>query len=264
MAFTLTRDELIRCGTQVQELRLPSVASLYGVHSDKLRPAELLGSGTFIQHRNDIFLLTAMHVLEQSQNYAHVFHDVGGDGENMVPFRDGWTGWNDGNGDLALWSCFREFFDESHVRPVPLVEPFGFTDASDDAFFIASGWPQDQALALPAIREYRTTLHTVMGKTVKLDNLPDHCFAFDCANDIRYYGMSGSAVWNLNLHRCRTAEEWTPQMSTFAGVVTRWDDKKGLIIATQAESVKRFLSGAIERLRMQWKHGEAGDEQEPS
>lgn len=74
--------------------------------------------------------------------------------------------------------------------------------------------------------------------------------------------MSGSAVWNLNLHRCRTAGEWTPQMSTFAGVVTRWDKEEGIIIATQAEVVKKFLSGAIERLRSQWKQDETGGEHE--
>ena len=261
MVFTLTRDELMQGGQQVQELRLPSVASLYGVHSNQSNPAELLGSGTFIQHRNDIFVLTAMHVVEQSQRYAYVFHDVGGDGENMIPCRAGWTGWNQGAGDLALWGCFREGFDASRLRPVPLVQPFGFTNVRDDAFFTASGWPQDQARSLPFIREYRTTLHTVIGKTVLRNNIPDHCFAFDCANNIRYFGMSGSAVWNLNLHQCRTAGEWTPQMSTFAGVVIQWN-KEGFIIATQAEIVKKFLSGAIEQLRSQWKQGETSDEQE--
>ncbi len=265
MAFTLTPDEVIQCGQQVRELRLPSVASLYGVHKDKLRPAKLLGSGTFIQHRDDIFILTAMHVVKESQRYAHVLHDVGGDGENMIPCRDGWTGWDEGTGDLALWGCFREGFDGSSLRPVPLVEPFGSTDASDDALFIASGYPEDQSLSLPFIREYRTRLHTAMGKTVSRNGIPDHCFAFECANNIRYAGMSGSGVWNLNLHRCRTAGEWTPQMSTFGGVAIQWNTQ-GFIIATQAEIVKRFLSGAsgaIERLRTQWKQDEANDAQEP-
>ncbi len=254
MAFILTQEELVQCGQQVQALRLPSVASLYGVYRDQLRPAELLGSGTFVQHRDDIYVLTAMHVVEKSKTYAHILHDVGGDGENMIPCKAGWTGWGDQAGDLALWGCFREAFDKSRLRPIPLVEPFGITDACDGAFFIASGWPQDLALSLPAVREYRTTLHTVMGKRVSRKNIPDHCFAFDCANNIRYYGMSGSAVWNLNLHRCRTAGEWTPQMSTFAGVVILWDEE-GFIIATQAEIVKRFLPGAIEQLRTQWKQG---------
>ena len=263
MAFTLSRDELMTCGEQVQDLRLPSVASIYGVHGDRSRPAELLGSGTFIQHRDDIFVLTAKHVVEQSQKYANVLHDVGGNGELMVPFRNGWKGWNQEKGDLALWGCFHELLDASSVQPVPFVEPFGFTDASNDAFFIASGWPEELALAMPAAHEYRTTLHTVMGKTVALDDIPEHCFAFDCANDTRYFGMSGAAVWNLNLHRCRTAEEWTPQMSTFAGVVTRWDETEGLIIATKAELVREFLSSAIESLRTQWKQIKVNDEQKP-
>ncbi len=253
MAYKLTRDELIRRGQRVQELRFPSVASLYGVHKDKTRPAKSLGTGTFIRHRGDVFVLTAMHVVENSQKYAYVLHDVGGDGEHMVPFRLGWTGRKQAEGDLALWGCFAEFFETSNRKPMPLVEPFGHTDASDDAFFIATGWPADQAVALPHVREYRTTLHTVMGKTVVGDDIPAQSFAFNCANNIRYFGMSGSAVWNLNLHRCTNAEDWTPQMSTFAGVATRWDKDNGLIIATRAEVVKDFLSGAIERLRNQWK-----------
>lgn len=260
MAFTLTRNELVRCGQQVQELRLQSVASLYGVDRCQSRPAQLLGSGTFVRHHDDIFVLTAMHVVENSKQYAYVFHDVGGDGESMIPFRAGWTGWSHETGDLALWGCFHQAFDKSSLRPMPLVEPFGITDACDDAFFIASGWPEEQALSLPAIREYRTTLHTVMGKMAPRKNIPDHCFAFDCANDISYRGMSGSAVWNLNLHRCRVAREWTPQMSSFAGVVIQWDTE-GFIIATQAEIVKRFLPGAIKQLRTQWKQGMANDDQ---
>lgn len=253
MAYKLTRDELIRRGQRVQELRFPSVASLYGVHKDKTRPAKLLGTGTFIRHRQDVFVLTAMHVVENSRKYAHVLHDVGGDEELMVPCRSGWTGWKQATEDLALWGCFPEFFETSKRQPLPFVEPFGHTDASDDAFFIASGWPADQAVAFPYLRRYGTKLHTVMGKTVVRDDMPTEYFAFDCANNIRYYGMSGSAVWNLNLHRCTSAEDWTPQRSTFAGVATRWDKDNGLIIAARAEKVKEFLSGAIEQLRNQWK-----------
>lgn len=253
MPFALSRSQLIQCGERVRDLRLPNVASLYGVHQDHTRAAEFLGTGTFVQHRDDVFVLTAMHVVRESQKYAHVFHDVGGDGENMVPFRSGWTGWKEVSTDLALWGCFRELFETSSLRPLPLIEPFGVTDANKDAFFVASGWPGDLEFPLPHVREYRTTLHTVMGKTVMRNEIPKQSFAFDCANDIRYFGMSGSAVWNLNLHRCTTLKDWTPNMSTFAGVVIRWNEDEGLIIATRAEIVKSFLSGAIERLRTQWK-----------
>jgi len=228
-----------------------------------MRPAELLGSGIYVQHREDIFLLTAMHVVKDSHNYAYVFHDVGGNGEPMCPTREGWTGWDEGTGDLALWGCFAELFSESELRPFPLLEPFGATDDHNDAFFVASGWPGDQTMAIPHAREYRSTLHTVMGKTVQRSGLDAYSFAFDCANDIRYYGMSGSPVWNLNLHRCVDANEWTPEMSSFAGIVTQWDKSNGLIIATRAESVKRFIGGAIERLRSQWRMTETDRQDTP-
>ena len=256
MPYKLTRDEVISRGQRVQELRQPSVASLYGVYDAKRGHAELLGTGIYFQHREDVFLLTAMHVVKNSEKYEYVFHDVGGNGEKMFPLRSNWTGWNEGSGDLALWGCFAEVFTASELRPLPLVEPFGVTDDRNDAVFIASGWPGDQATALPYAREYLTRLHSVMGKTVLCSELDCHSFAFNCANDIRYHGMSGSAVWNLNLHRCEDANQWTPEMSSFAGVVTRWDQKNALIIATRAETVKRFLSAAIEPLRNQWQTAE--------
>lgn len=253
MAYKLTRDEMIKRGKQVEKLRFPTVASLYGIQNDPTRPAELLGTGTYIQHRKDVFVLTAMHVVKNSQKYKYVFHDGGGQGEKMVPCRSGWTGTNNASEDLALWGCFPELFETSNKRPLLLVKPFGVTDSSDDAFFIASGWPAEQAISLHHIREYRTALHTIMGKAVDVGNIPARSFAFNCANNINYSGMSGSPVWNLKFHRCSTAEDWTPQMSTFAGVVTRWDKASGLIFATRAEAVKAFLSVAIERLRNQWK-----------
>lgn len=249
MLFALSRSQLIQRGERVRAFRLPNVASLYGVHQDRARPAELLGTGTFVQHRDDVFVLTAMHVVKESKKYAYVFHDLGGDGENMIPCRSGWTGLEGESGDLALWGCFPEPFKASGPRPLPFVEPFGVTDASEDAFFIASGWPEALATPFPYLRKYLTKLHTIMGKAIVHDDIPARSFAFTCANDIPYFGMSGSAVWNLNLHLCKNAEDWTPQMSTFAGVVVGWMKEKGLIIATRAEVVKDFLSGAIERLR---------------
>jgi len=255
MTFELTRNELIQCGKKVKELRLRSVASIYGVYRDKSRPAKLLGSGTFIQHCEDIFVLTAIHVVEDYRKFEHVFHDVGGNGEQMFPFREGWHGWEQKDGDLALWGCYREIIDDSNIQPIQVVEPFGVTGVCDNAFFITSGYPGSQAFSLPIVREYRTTLHTVMGKFASLSNIPGHCFAFDCANDIKYFGMSGAAVWNLNLHKCTDFSKWIPEMSTFAGVTIQWDNKKGYILATQAEVVKKFLSSSIKQLRKQWEQG---------
>lgn len=254
MAFKLSREELMKCGEMVRELHLPSVASLYGVFKDRLKPAKLSGSGTFVQHRDDIFVLTAIHVVVMSKKFDYVFHDIGGNGENMFPFRGNWTGWKEKDGDLALWGCFSENFSNSIIQPLQLVEPFGSTNINNDSFYITTGFPEELSSSLPFMGEYRTTFHTVMGKNVTLKDLPKHCFSFDCANDIKYFGMSGSAVWSLNFHQCRTAGEWKPSMSTFAGVTIRWEPK-GNIIATKAETVKRFLSNGIERLRISWKQG---------
>ncbi|MFC1684921.1 hypothetical protein ACFL0R_05570 [Pseudomonadota bacterium] len=249
MMVTLTKDKLLEIGEQVQDFRLPSITALYGIHKDRTRPAELLGSGTFVQHKDDVFVLTAYHVVKNSSKYEYILHPVGGGGENMFPLRGDWTGWPEEDGDLALWGCFRERIDTSPIQPIQIVEPFGITNARKNAFFITSGYPADKAWSLPFAREYYTMLHTVMGDAALPDDIPGHCFAINCANDIRYFGMSGSAVWNLNLHRCRTVEEWSPQMSTFAGVTTRWNADEGLLIATKAEVTKEFLCGAIESLR---------------
>ena len=252
MASNTSADEIKRYGKQVRDFRHPSVAAIYGIHADKTRPADLLGTGTFIQHRDDFFVLTAKHVVENSHNYAHVFHSVNGKGDLTVPFRLGWTGFAQDDGDLALWGCFAEFVEKSRIQSVPIVEPFGTTDDCEDAVFMASGWPGEKALLLHYMREYRISMHTVMGRTLRCDGIPPECFAFSCVNDISYGGMSGSAVWNMNFHRCRTAKDWTPQLSTFAGVLTHWNETNAFLLVTRAETVRRFLIGAIEGLRKQW------------
>ena len=256
MASNTSADEIKRYGKQVRDLRYPAIAAVYGIRADKTLPAELLGTGTFIQHRDDYFVLTAKHVVENSRDYAHVFHGVGGVGAKMVPFRSGWTGFGHDDGDLALWGCFAECIEKSTIQPVPIVEPFGTTDDCKGAVFIVSGWPGEKALSLHHLREYRTSLHSSMGRTLRCDGIPPECFAFSCVNDISYEGMSGSAVWNMNFHRCQSAKDWTPQLSTFAGLLTHWDRDNALLLATRAEMVRRFLNGAIERLRKQWSEGD--------
>jgi len=251
MIFDLTSDEIIQRGKLVRELRSPSVASLYGVFKDRSKPADLLGSGTFVQHRDDIFVLTARHVLNDYKKYDYVFHDIGGDGELMYPFKGNWIGWSECKGDLALWGCFGELFDSSKIHPMPLIEPFGSTNEHEDAVFLTSGYPDEKALSLPFAGEYRTALHTAMGKAATLGSNPDHSFSFYCANDIKYFGMSGSGVWNLNLHKCESIADWSPELSTFSGVLIQWV-QNGHLIATKAEVVKKFLSGSIEQLRSQW------------
>lgn len=112
-------------------------------------------------------------------------------------------------------------------------------------------------MSLPFLREYRGSIHTIMGQAINPVNVVDSFdldihFGFNCAGDIKYFGMSGSQVWNLNLHLAAKAEDWRPDWATFAGVVQRWIPSKNCIIATRAEIVKEFLSDAIARLRDQW------------
>lgn len=103
-------------------------------------------------------------------------------------------------------------------------------------------------IPLPVLRQYQTKLHSVAGQ-VYVQNpveLPAHSFAFDCPPLSDFGGMSGSAVWNLNLHRVGQVEAWNPAMSEFAGVVTQADKVKGgFIVATGGNAVRNFLPRAF-------------------
>ena len=243
------REEILARAGEAVELVSRSVAAIYGV---RRRKHDFLGSGTYVRHRKNIYVITAKHVVDRSGSYETVCSDIGGSGERLVPLKSGWTGFREEDGDIALWQCFDEVLEKSDRIPIPLIESFGSPDAHRGTLLMATGYPATRAVSMPFMRVEQLSLHVPVGCAVDGPGLSEFAFAFTCLNDIEYHGMSGSPVWNLNLDSEEDLEGWKPEETTFAGVLTRWDKPSGTLFATKAEALKGFLSGgygAIARLR---------------
>ena len=60
------------------------------------------------------------------------------------------------------------------------------------------------------------------------------------------HGLSGSPVWDTNFRRCMLEErQWPPQESRVTGIVVRWSEATGHLIAVRAEYLREFLLNAL-------------------
>lgn len=59
-------------------------------------------------------------------------------------------------------------------------------------------------------------------------------------------GLSGSTLWNSCFVEAKAlGREWSPELARVAGVVWGWPSGQGVIVATKAEHVRRFLLGTL-------------------
>lgn len=241
----------LKCAEQVKSHRLRSVAALYKVQQD-FRSARLIGTGTYIRHRGQIFILTALHVMDTANDSSwKVMHGAAASAGDGVPLQmepcPVWVGSNP-DFDLAVVACVSKIAGRT-VQPLEIDEFTDFKTPTETEVIFACGWPGVIATPLPFIAEYRTQLLSVIGQVQNEDGIPDQSFTFGCPEFTDYSGMSGSAAWNLNVHLLAQDELWKPEMSELAGIVTQWNFAKGYLIATGAKALNTFLMRAFEKIR---------------
>ena len=144
----ITQEIFLRCVEQVQQFRLGSIASIYRVPVGTLQPAELIGTGTYIQRNGELFILTALHVLTMANDerwgvrHGAAAAAVATD-QPRPPIQMEtclrWVGSNE-SFDLAVAACVSEK-TASVIRPIDLAETT-FRSPEKLNGVVASGWPQ--------------------------------------------------------------------------------------------------------------------------
>lgn len=237
---------------QVKVHRLGAIAALYGVHQEHNRAAQLLGTGTYVKQNDEIYILTARHVMMNGEeNFWGVMHGAAanameGDRVQMEPC-PAWNATNE-SFDLAVVACLTEK-SIGKIRPIEIADSISPSIPINDTAVLACGWPKLMAFPEPFLWQYHTRLHSTSGLVHSRASVKSHSFAFDCAELEDYEGMSGAAVWNLTQDSDSKPAAWTPSMSQLVGIVTRWSQTESYLVATGAKAITTYLPQGINAAR---------------
>ncbi len=208
MSWVISKEKLREIGNLVAKKLIPYCGSVYGVHEDNNEPAVFLGSGTFLKRNGKFFFLTAQHVVYCSDKYAHLF--ISRDNNKlMCPSQGGWVGYEVAESDLAILGCFEELYEDTEVKFLDITkigEPF----LADDALFFTQGFPDQLHISFPFMRQNQSVSLPIIStfkSIIKNKNGDEIMFAISYSHDVNPQGMSGSGVWNLNLHKVNNIKE---------------------------------------------------------
>lgn len=228
--------------------------SIYGTMDYSHVNGNHIGCGTFYKEGADTFMLTAMHVGREADKYHYSMHDRRE--LKSSPFRGQWLGDRQLENDIAIYGCFSEMIEESTI--VPIEENSLLSEVSTNVqgqLFYCQGIPGLDATFLPMMRQFQTVSNPIMGLGLPNDVLeyPDYTFAFQYPRNVKPSGMSGSSVWNTNLHLLNSDVEWSIDTMSFAGVVQKWIPANRCLIVTRADSINNFIPTGRELLRNMWR-----------
>ena len=241
------RSIVERASSEVISARITRID---GIPTGRAAPIRPIGSGTFVRLGEDVFVLTAHHVSTAPGKLDQFTHRLG-DGMTGLPFCGGWVGHPNPDCDLAIWRCFQGVLDEvDDIVPLPAQE-IGCSDLDPSALFMVQGFPARSQVVMPAMRQTHSVADSFIGGLRQPTTSNSEHFAIGYGTGVEAQGLSGSAIWNLGVHRVDDLDNWTPNAVTFSGVAHRWDKVGRTIIGTRSELVRDFLQpAAVQSLAM--------------
>jgi len=249
------KEFLYKVGGQIREYLIKFEGSIYGVKKITRINGKYLGCGTFFKEGDDCFMLTAMHVAQEADKFDYAMHSRRQQ-LNCCPFRGVWLGDRIPETDIAIYGCFAEMIEESNLSPIE--EGALYQTVSKNVqgqLFYCQGIPGADTTFLPMMRQYIFGSHPIMGLGLPSESLenPNYTFSFQYPRGVNPRGMSGSAVWNTNLHLINSEDEWHLDLLTFAGFIQKWIPSKMCLVSTKADSLKSFIPIGRELLRKMWR-----------
>ena len=250
MSWEISKEEIIEIGNLVNVTLSPYCGTVYGVYEDVQKPAIFIGSGTFIRRDHKIYFLTAQHVADCPGNFAQLFISRDNN-KTMCPSQGGWVGYEVPESDLAILECFEELYEDIEVRFLD-IKDIGEPFLANDAIFFSLGFPGELHTSLPHMRLYQSVglpIISTFKRIIKSKDDNEVMYAISYGKEINPKGMSGSGVWNLNLHKLNSLKEWDLSHVTFAGVIQKWNQVKNEFIVTNSKIVSDFLNVGIDRFQ---------------
>ncbi len=245
MPYIISTEKMNKLGNEVAKRVFPFCDSIDGVSKDPKVPPKFIGSGILIKDDDDTFILTAQHVAKSLLQYDYIFHGVNNKGKS-VPAQQSWVGCPINESDIAIIRCFHEFF-ESGTKDFLDINQIRETSL-ENALLFCQGFPGEEQVSIPFLNIVESHSLPFIGKfrgySLNQNKEPIK-FIIEYPSDINPRGMSGSPVWNLNLHNVPKFEDWDYDQITFAGIAQRWIKDSKVLLVTRSSLISKFLPGMI-------------------
>jgi hypothetical protein len=239
-------------GVKLKEITLDNILQIYRVID--INYGTLEGSGTLIEIRNNIYILTANHVLEDfTGNTFAIFRSQG-----SSPFKlSNPVQCIEQPIDLAISRVDSSYLEGSLKRPIKInkfAKEIG--DLEGDILFI-HGFPGEKSryhAFLKGVLSESVPYTTHLLETEDYDHNIHFAIAYDGEGAIDEldrpavlpdpHGYSGSLVWVARV-RDRKFTEWEPGDAEIVGIAHTW--YKNMLICTRVEEIRKFLKQAIHK-----------------
>ena len=214
---------------------------------------ELIGSGAYVEVRDQTFVLTNEHVatkFDGPERPAHQFFKqkqprliTGRFEQNPPPVDAALMPVNN-----AAWQTRGQaksfVIDQICNRHAPftgeMLVILGFSQERSKQFFSTLSTPGLCYICceMKPIDNYDTQF------VFDVDFRPDFCENMSSSHPLpKAHGLSGSVVWNTGFIQSRTnGVKWTPDLAMVTGQVCRWVEDQGRVVATRSEHIKPWLT----------------------
>lgn len=239
----------------------PSIVQVCGNFDEET--GELLGTGTFFELRNSLYLLTAQHVAGElytvtkngDRKYAAGLSHSVGNNQRMKWFPNPWITWNPPQ-DIAVTRLDRMVLEGADCVALK-ADTLALNSKAldhDDIYFV-HGWPGKQSHFTTFFERGVLSRSLPYGgwlETAKLSS-----FDYSTHFPITYppdelidengkpttlpdpHGLSGSVLWKTN--RNGSGDSWTPEMARVVGLVQGFNHDWKCLVVTRIEYVKGLL-----------------------
>jgi len=235
----------------------PYIASI----SRELEPnvGEHLGSGLYLDLRGETYILTNEHVARAINETSLAHQLLQGEGATRVmnPVQVAQHPY-----DMALTRIEWEvWLDKKNVRLALNASRIASRHAPEESdFLFMLGYSGQRSYFSPSFDTLVTkgTPYLTQESKTPPEGLSNMCFAIPYLPELAKslsprgaglpdpHGFSGTPVWDTNFRRCMLNEQqWAPEESRVTGIIIRWSEVTGHLIAVRVEFIREFLLYAL-------------------
>lgn len=245
----LPEDKLKKIGDKATNYLFPFLTTITGVIKDNSVAPKYIGTGVYIKYNGYIYIASARHVADNLTKFSYLFYGAGNKG---YPIQGHWVSTTVADADFGVMGCFEESLTIQE-KVLNYDDAIFSSNHSQDAYYLITGFPGKLHTQLDFINTHQHGGNSVISILKSIDENIDGdeiLFQLEYSKNLTPPpGMSGSPVWNLNLHLEENIKNWDVSKITFAGIVTRWDESNQTILATNSELIKQVLPAVTNKFR---------------
>jgi hypothetical protein len=243
----LSDKQLLEITMKAVEYLAPYITTITGVQKDTNIPVEYIGTSVFIKYDGHTFIASAKHVADNLLKYDYLFH---GTGTKNFPIRGHWVATTIPDADFGIMGCFEEMITNTE-KVLDFDDTIFRSNHAKEAYYLVMGYPEKLHSAFDFMNTHQHVLTSVITRLKGIhSNKNGDNIIFELSysnNNVDPPGMSGSPVWNLNLHKINTIEDWSVEQITLAGIITSWNKDTESIYGTISELITHVMPHIAEK-----------------